>query len=109
MGRGQGRRNQDRLRVAGDIDTHRAIGCIAPGGAAVQTYLLLAKQFIGDVGFPIFVATLLLYRVESWHTQNITALAALKEAVLDRHLAVHCRAAARRQRHRRRPRPRRPK
>lgn len=75
----------------------------------MQAYLSLAKDFISSVGFPVFVATLLLYRVEAWHVQNIMALEALKVAVLDRHLAVHCRAAARAQNRRRRSRAARPK
>jgi hypothetical protein len=55
----------------------------------------MAKDFIGSLGFPVFVATLLLYRVEAWHTQNIHAMNELRIAILDRHLALHCRAAAR--------------
>lgn len=70
----------------------------------MQQYLIMAKDFIGTVGFPVFVATLLLYRVESWHVQNIEALNALRIAVLDKHLAVHCRAAARQATRRRRAR-----
>ena len=76
----------------------------------MQSYLTLAKDFIGTVGFPIFVATLLLYRVEAWHVQNIQALNELRASILDRHLAVHCRAAAvkmRQGRRRRRPKDRR--
>jgi len=63
----------------------------------------MAKDFIGTIGFPVFVATLLLYRVEAWHVQNIEAMYQLRIAVLDRHLALHCRAALAKQR---RPRPR---
>lgn len=70
----------------------------------MQQYLIMAKDFIGTVGFPVFVATLLLYRVEAWHVQNIEALNQLRIAVLDRHLAVHCAAASRRGKRKRRPR-----
>jgi len=70
----------------------------------VQAYLALAKDFIATVGFPIFVATLLLYRVESWHTENIRSMADLRLAILDRHLAVHCRHALGEQRRRKRRR-----
>lgn len=73
----------------------------------MHDYLALAKDFIGSLGFPIFVATLLLYRVEAWHTQNIHAMNELRIAILDRHLAFHCRTVATRQR--RRKRRRRPK
>jgi hypothetical protein len=72
----------------------------------MKEYLALAKDFIGSLGFPVFVATLLLYRVEAWHTQNIHAMNELRIAILDRHLAMHCRAAARavaRRRRQRRP------
>jgi len=65
----------------------------------------MAKDFIGTIGFPVFVATLLLYRVEAWHVQNIEAMNQLRMAVLDRHLALHCRAALSKQQ-RRRPRQR---
>jgi len=70
----------------------------------MKDYLNLAKDFIGTLGFPVFVATLLLYRVEAWHVQNIHALNELRIAILDRHLAIHCKAAAARLRRRRRPR-----
>ena len=56
---------------------------------------MLAKDFIGQLGFPIFVATLLLYRVEAWHSQNIHSMNELRIAILDRHLAMHCRKASR--------------
>jgi len=70
----------------------------------MQAYLGMAKDFIGSLGFPVFVATLLLYRVEAWHTQNIHAMNELRIAILDRHLQVHCRAAARTNKQRRRRR-----
>lgn len=73
----------------------------------MHDYLLLAKDFIGSLGFPIFVATLLLYRVEAWHVQNITAMNELRATILDRHLKLHCVAA--RPRHRRPRRVTRPK
>lgn len=76
----------------------------------MHEYLLMTKDFIGQLGFPIFVATLLLYRVEAWHVQNIQALNELRTAVLDRHLQFHCRnaqLAARRRRPPRRPKDRR--
>jgi hypothetical protein len=56
--------------------------------------LLLAKDFIGTLGFPVFVATLLLFRVEAWHVQNIAALNELRIAILDKHLAAHCKYVA---------------
>lgn len=68
----------------------------------MHDYLNITKDFIGQLGFPVFVATLLLYRVEAWHVQNIQALNELRVAVLDRHLAVHCRAAAQAHKRRRR-------
>ena len=73
----------------------------------MHEYLELAKDFIGSLGFPIFVATLLLYRVEAWHVQNINALNDLRATILDRHLAEHCRVT--RARSQRPGRPRRPK
>lgn len=60
----------------------------------MQQYLIMAKDFIGTVGFPVFVATLLLYRVEAWHVQNIEALNQLRMAVLDKHLVAHCKSVA---------------
>src|SRR5260221_8008977 len=71
---------------------------------AVKDWLNIAKDFIGTLGFPVFVATLLLYRVEAWHTQNIHALNELRIAILDRHLAIHCRNAAIAEKRRRRAR-----
>lgn len=70
----------------------------------MQQYLSMAKDFVGTLGFPVFVATLLLYRVEAWHVQNIHAMNELRIAILDRHLQVHCRAAARQVAKRRRRR-----
>lgn len=65
---------------------------------------MLAKDFIGQLGFPIFVATLLLYRVEAWHSQNIHSMNELRIAILNRHLAMHCKHAAREVRRPRRTR-----
>ncbi len=73
----------------------------------MHDYLNLAKDFIGSLGFPVFVATLLLYRVEAWHVQNINAMNDLRTTILDRHLQLHCKAG--RPTYRRRRRPRRPK
>ena len=70
----------------------------------MHDYLNLAKDFIGQLGFPVFVATLLLYRVEAWHVQNIQALNELRVAVLDHHLAMHCKHEAARLGRRRRGR-----
>jgi hypothetical protein len=76
----------------------------------MKDYLLLAKDFIGTLGFPVFVATLLLYRVEAWHVQNIAALGELRIAILDKHLAAHCKFVAERlTRSARASRPRKPR
>lgn len=37
--------------------------------------------FIQGVGFPIFVALLLLYRVDNMHKENLVAIHALTDAV----------------------------
>ena len=38
-------------------------------------------DFIKSVGFPVFVAMLLLLRVDAMHGENLKAIAALTEAV----------------------------
>jgi len=38
-------------------------------------------QFINQTGFPIFVAVILLWRVDSMHTANLKAIEALTLAV----------------------------
>jgi hypothetical protein len=38
-------------------------------------------DFIQRIGFPIFVALVLLFRVESMHVENLTAIHALTDAV----------------------------
>src|SRR5258708_32662187 len=74
---------------------------------AVKEYLDLAADFISKVGFPVFVAIILLWRDDARHTDNIRAIRRLAHTVKDRHLAVHCKSVA--QRLQRPRRPRRPK
>jgi hypothetical protein len=73
----------------------------------VKEYLDLAADFISKVGFPVFVALLLLWRNDQRHTENLEAMRDLVHTVKDQHLAVHCKSLARRRA--RRPPPPRPK
>jgi len=59
-----------------------------------KEYLDLLADFINKVGFPIFVAVVLLWRVDSRHAENVRAMNELVKAVKDQHLAIHCRKIA---------------
>jgi hypothetical protein len=56
----------------------------------MKEVLDLTADFISKVGFPIFVAILLLWRDEHRHVENLQAMRELVYAVKDRHLAAHC-------------------
>jgi len=62
----------------------------------LKEYLDLAADFISKVGFPIFVALILLWRNDIRHTENLEAMRDLVHTVKDQHLAVHCKTTARR-------------
>ena len=70
----------------------------------MKEYLDLLADFISKVGFPIFVAVLLLWREDSRHSENIQAMSELVHAIKDQHLAIHCKQVAETLRVGRRPR-----
>jgi hypothetical protein len=71
----------------------------------VKEYLDLAANFISKVGFPVFVALILLWRNDIRHTENLEAMRDLVHTVKDQHLAIHCkRLAVHPRRHKRAPR-----
>lgn len=52
------------------------------GSLAINPQSLAAlTTFIQGVGFPIFVAVVLLFRVETMHVENLKAINALTDAV----------------------------
>lgn len=57
----------------------------------VKEVLDLLADFIGKVGFPVFVAIILLWRTDRYHAENTKAINDLRTAVLDVHLYAHCR------------------
>ena len=70
----------------------------------MEYYSNLLADFISKVGFPIFVAVLLLWREDSRHSENIQAMSELVHAIKDQHLAIHCKQVAEKLSLERRPR-----
>lgn len=62
----------------------------------MKEYLDFAASFINRVGFPIFIALVLLWRDDQRHKENVDALRDLMHTVKDQHLAIHCREEAER-------------
>jgi hypothetical protein len=70
----------------------------------VKEYLDLAAAFINRVGFPIFIAIVLLWRDDKRHAENLQAMRDLVHTVKDQHLARHCKTVSDRLTHRPRSR-----